>query len=210
MKTLESKWLPWAVVIVLIFLLAYTGCDHDVVGTTTVTKDVPITLPEISGSIEQETSIEEIPIVGKDSIKIGNEIVYVASPLDSILKEELKNTKNAYQTLLEANRKREFSQDFNDDNVDINVSTTVFGRLDDTKIKYKIKEKTVMVPQTTITTTVEKKDNFSWLAGGGANRNLETQSTNFEAAAGVRVKDIIAIGTINTDKQVGIKLLIQF
>lgn len=211
MKVLQSKWFPWALAAILLFLLLYVKCDRDNGSTTTIeTKLVPHTIPAVTGSISKPTNSSETPIIHPDKVFIAGDTIYVPSPLDPFLKEELLTTKNAYQTLLDANRKREYSQDFNDDNVDINVRSTVYGRVDSTQISYKIKEKTIQVPQTTITKTVEKKDNFSWIAGGGANQNLETQKINYEAAAGIRIKDLIILGSANTDKQIGAKILIQF
>lgn len=146
-----------------------------------------------------------------DTVFIAGEAIYVASPVDEELKKELENSQNKIAVLLDAARKREYSQDFSDSIVDINVKTSVYGKLDNAQVSYKTKDRTIKVKETTIEKTTIKTDKFGVLGLVKYNKNLDPdKQSNIEAGAGIRINKLSLVGTINTQKQAGIGVIIEF
>lgn len=203
-----KNYIPWIIIIALIFLLLFPkACDNNEKVTV---KEVPHKIPEIKGEIKKPTKSEEITVEKPDTVFIAGLPIYITSPLNPELLKELENSKSElerYKLLSEANRKREYSNDYNNDTIDINVKSTVFGTLVDSEVKYTIKERTVLIPEKTVT----KTDNFGLLLTAKYNHSLDSEKiNNVEAGAGLRFNKVSIIGTINTQKQVGTGLIIEF
>lgn len=204
------------VLILVIILLVPKACNKEITTgtkTTTKTKYVPYQIPSQSGGFTKPTNESEIPISKPDTVFIAGVPVYIPSPLDEALEKELAATKSEnerYKVLAEAARERKYSNDFEDEFVSINVESSVFGRLKNNEIKYKLKEREVQVPVTTVETVITKKDNFGILGGFQYKQDLSTQKSILEANAGVRVGSVNIIGSYNTERQVGGGVIIEF
>lgn len=208
MKNLD--WRHFILLGIIIALLFIKSCAGENTETKITIKDKPVKIEEVNGEIKLPTNQDEIPVAQPDTIFLG-EPIYLPSPLDKTLTQELKIAKDSierYKLLADAARKREYSSDFEDELVKINVHSTVFGKLDKNEIKYTLKERTVIVKDTMVETVI--KDNFGFLLGGGLNKNLNTQQTNFELNAGIRINKVNILGSVTTDKTVGLKTIIEF
>lgn len=208
------KYIPWIIIAILVFILLLPkACDSDEKTTIkTTVKQVPYKIKEVEGGFQKPSNTTELPISEPDTVFIGGQPIYIPSPLDSELIKELEATKSErdrYKVLANAARKREYSNDYNDSNVDINVKSTVYGTLEDTQVKYTIKEKTILVPETTIEKETVKRQKFSMYAGGGINQT-ENKSINYEGVIGIRFNKLVILGTATTDSQVGAKILLEF
>lgn len=210
MKLDYKHWLLIAGIVIL-SLLSLKNCSGEEKTTITV-KDKEVKIPEVTGGFKKPNNINENPISEPDTIFLGQPI-YLPSPLEESVLNELKQAKDSlsrYRVLADAARKREYSSDFEDDNVKINVKSTVFGKLDNNEIKYTRKEIKTTVKETLVEKTVIKKDNWGILVLGGANKNLDTQKQNYQIGAGVRLGTISILGTATTDKTVGLNAIIEF
>lgn len=202
-------WIYWVVIGVLILLLFYK-CDEDESTTIkTTTRDVKLTIPEQSGKFDTPKNREELPPSEADTVFIAGQPVYLPSPLDEELKKELESTKNAYNVLLDAARKREYSEDYEDENVKINVKSSVFGKLDKNDISYTRKPVEATVKETTIEKTIIKTDPSGILLGGGLNYPLDSRPINYEVNAGVRIKKLSFVAGANTNKEITGRILIE-
>lgn len=211
MKNLD--WKHFLLAVIIIVLIFFKSCGGDNTETKITIKDKPIKIQAVDGEIKMPTNQDEIPVAEPDTIFLGKPI-YLPSPLDEVLAQELKTAKDSierYKLLADAARKREYSSDFEDELVKINVHTTTFGKLDKNEIKYTLKERTVIVPETIVETSTIKVDNFGLLTTIGYRHPLDNSSKSvLEAGAGIRVKNISIIGTVNTQKQIGSNLIIEF
>lgn len=210
MKNLD--WRHFLLLGIIIALLFIKSCAGENTETKITIKDKPVKIEEVNGEIKLPTNQDEIPVAEPDTIFLG-EPIYLPSPLDKTLAQELKIAKDSierYKLLADAARKREYSSDFEDELVKINVHSTVFGKLDKNEIKYTLKERTVVVQETLVEKTTTKNKTFGLLMGGGLNKNLNTQQTNFELNAGIRINKVNILGSATTDKTVGLKTIIEF
>lgn len=211
MKLDWKHYLLLIAVLVLALLSLLKSCEEQTTTKITVT-DKEVKIPEVSGGFEKPDNIDENPISEPDTIFIG-EPIYVPSPLEESVLQELKQAKDSmarYKILADAARKREYSSYFEDENVKINVKSTVYGKLDNNEIKYTRKEITTTVKETLVEKKIIKKDKFGLLLMGAVNKNLDTQKTNYEIGGGVRLGTISILGTTTTDKTVGLKTIIEF
>lgn len=199
-------------VLILALILSFTKCQPEE-KTTATTRDVEVKIPEIKGEFEKPSKETELPSSGKDSIVFRNKVIYTTHPIDKVLAERLKKAKDSIEILniaIEASQIRENITDFSNDDIELKVYTKVQGQLKEVKPQYKIKERTAIVQEKTITKTVIEKDPSGIILGGGYNHSLDTQTkSSFEANAGVRLGKVTALGGINTNMQVSAKLLIE-
>jgi len=212
MKNLDWKHYVLGIAVIVLIILSLTkSCDTTEETKITIT-DKEVKIPEVSGEFKEPSNQSEIPVSEPDTVFIGKPI-YLPSPLQESLLDELKSAKDSisrYKVLADAARKREYSSDFEDENVKINVKTTVYGKLDNNEIKYLRKEIKTTVKETLKEVTTVKNKTTGILIMGGINRNLDTQKTNYEAGIGYRYRTISILGTATTDKTVGIKTIIEF
>lgn len=213
MELLKKYWreiLMFAMVIVI--LLLAKDCNPQESIKTTI-KDVEVVVPGSEGVFGKPKSQTELPSKGKDSIVIKKETVYSTHPLDKVLAEKLKNAKDSIEILniaIEAIQERENITDFSNDKLDLKVHTLVQGQLKDIKVDYKIHPQKVIVQEKTIEKTILVKDNFGTLIIGKYNHTLDPiNSSSLEVGAGVRIKKVSILGTINTNKQVGIGAILE-
>lgn len=208
------QWIYIALIVILALLLLTKACESgEVTNTKITTKQVPHTIPEQKGGFEKPTNSSELPPKKPDTVFIGGDPIYVPSPLDPELKAELEKSRNEterYKALAEANREREYSNDFEDEFVSINSKITVYGKLKDNQIKYIMKPRTVMVPETTIEKTVTKNKTVGWLVGAGYKQNIETKLPNYEVNAGIRINKLNILVSGNTRKEVGAGIIVEF
>lgn len=210
------QWILYSVIGILAFiilLIAPKACKEDTeTKVKTTTKFVPYKIPSQSGGFTKPTNEAELPISKPDTVFIAGVPVYIPSPLDEALVKELQAAKSEnerYKVFSEAARERKYSNDFEDEFVSINVQSSVFGRLNNNEIKYKLKEREVQVPVTTVETEIERRKKWALLAGAGYKQQLDTKQSIFEANAGVRIGDVNIIGSYNTQKQVGAGIIIE-
>lgn len=201
--------------LVLLFILLFPKfkCSGDKEETKITYKDTIVKIPAITGGFDKPTNSSENPLSQPDTVYLAGQKIYLTSPINEQLKKDLAKAKDSierYRLLTEAARKREYSQDFNDGIVDINVKSTVFGILDSTKVRYTVKERDVKLQIKTVEKTVYKTDNFSFVAGAGYSKDVTSHKDVVEANAGIRVGKVIILGSANTKKEVGGKLLIEF
>lgn len=209
------QWVYITVIAILaVLLLLARSCDN-VVSTETkiTTKAVEVKIPEVAGKFDNPTHSSEIPLSKTDTVFIGGQPIYLPSPLDEELKKELAKSKSEverYKILADANRERQYLDSFEDDFVKIDVTSNIFGTIKDSKIDYKLKERKATVNETTIEKTIVKKDNFGLLAGAGVNKSLTTTDLTYEALAGVRIGKVNVLGSLTSEKTVGVKVIIEF
>lgn len=214
MKTI-AKYMPWFIIVILIvLLLTPKACGEKDKEETKITyEDTIVKTPEIKGEFDKPTNSFENPLSEPDTVYIAGQKIYLTSPINEQLKKDLANAKDSierYRLLTEAAQKREYSQDFNDDAVEINVKSTVFGKLDNTEVKYKVKPQEVKLQTKTIEKTVYKNDNFSWVMGAGYAKDINSHKEVIEANAGIRLGKVIILGSGNTKSEVGGKVLVEF
>ena len=211
MELLKKYWRELIIVLLIIFLLV--DCNPQESTKVTV-KDVEVEVPGSEGVFGDPKEQTELPSKGKDSIVIKKETIYSTHPLDKILAEKLKNAKDSVEILkiaIEAIQERENITDFSNDKLDLKVHTLVQGQLKDIKVDYKIYPQKVIVQEKTIEKTVLVKDNFGTIILGKYNHTLDPNTpSSLEVGAGIRIKKVSILGTINTNKQIGIGTIIEF
>ena len=177
MKILENKYLLWGIIAVLVILFAMKSCEKGETTKTITVKPVEVEIPEQTGIIKSPIKKEERPVAQPDTVFIVGQAIYLPSPLDPELKKKLEQTENKYALLLDASRKRKYSEDFQDEFVDINVTSTVYGTADSTNISYKLKPRKVTVNETTITESKTLQSKLALFAGAQAQINSEGKIT---------------------------------
>lgn len=212
---IEAKFLPWIIIgILVIILLLPKACgDKDKEETKITYKDTIVKTPEVKGEFDKPTNSFENPLSEPDTVYIAGQKIYLTSPINDQLKNDLLKAKDSierYRLLVTAAQKREYSQDFNDDSVEINVKSTVFGTLDNTEVKYKVKPQEIKLQTKTIEKTVYKTDNFSFVGGMGYAKDINSHKDVIEANAGIRLGKVIILGSGNTKSEIGGKVLIEF
>ena len=210
MELLKKYWRELIIVLLIIFLLV--DCNPQESTKVTV-KDVEVEVPGSEGVFGDPKEQTELPSKGKDSIVIKKETIYSTHPLDKVLAEKLKNAKDSVEILkiaIEAIQERENITDFSNDKLDLKVHTLVQGQLKDIKVDYKIHPQKVIVQEKTVEKTVLVKDNFGTIILGKYNHALDpTNPSSLEVGAGVRIKKVSILGTVNTNKQVGIGAILE-
>lgn len=213
-EILKKYWRELLIVLLIVVLAInpkFTSTDTKV---KIITKDSIVKIPAIDGEFNKPSHTQEIPSKTKDSIIYKETKIYVESKVNKDAIKRYLEAEDKLKEFTEGIRQRDYTTDFSDDNIELTIRTSVEGKLISEVPKYKIKEKEVKVQVkeviTTITNTIEKKDKFGILVGGGYNHSLDlTKPSSFEVNAGVRIGKVNIIGSANTSKQVGGKILIE-
>ena len=183
---------------IIIFLLFFFKCGGG--------REI-VTIPGKSGEIKTETKIQYLPskpqvitLKGKDgkTITIETENPVNKDLLDAFNKasDSIKKLK-LYAKAIEEN---EQIRTFEKDGVKVDVKSKVRGELLIQSIEYKTAPQKIEVP----------KDNFSFLLSGGATKNIITQQMTLQAGAGIRIKEVSVLATIDTHSNLGVTLIKQF
>lgn len=137
-------WLPWVFFFGLLWL---RGCS----GTTPSPQLVKVTVPEVKGKFEAKKPVN-VPI-GQKVVK--GETIYKNNPIDPKLIAENEKLKRDFAKANDSIKKlqfakavqlNEFSSDFEDDNIILNINGIVQGEVKEITPNYKIKEKKIEVP----------------------------------------------------------------
>jgi len=212
MTLLKTYWKD-AVIVLLIILLAlfFRNCQPEE-SVLVETKDVKVRIPEVVGSFNTPQNETELPSKHSDSILYKNRYIYSTHPIDKELAAKFLKSNDSLKNLLyiKSIQERENVTDFSDDKLELKIYSKVQGQLLDVRADYKIKPQEVTVQEKTITKTIIQKDNFSFLAGGGLNTNLDTRKLSYGVDAGIRIKNTILLAGINTNKDISTKLIFQF
>lgn len=214
MELLKKYWREVLIGLLAVLLIfSVKGCGQEESIKVTV-KDKEVIVPGSDGVFTKPKSQTELPSKGVDSIIYRNNIIYSTHPLDKELAERLKNAKDSLEVMkiaIEASQERENVTYFSDDKLDLKVHTIVQGQLKDVKINYKIEPQTITIQEKIIEKTVIQKDNFGLLVTGKYNYTLDPANpSSLEVGGGIRVKKVSLLGTINTNKQLGIGTVIEF
>jgi len=211
LETIKNNWKNIVMAVMgLTILFLLRECNPQP-STVVQVKDVKVKIPEIVGTLKP-ASITELPSKGTDSIVYKNRLIYSTHPFDKELAEKYLKSNDSLKDLLyiKSIQEKENVSDFSDENIELKIRTTVQGQLKDIKADYKIKEREVVVQEKTITNTVIKRDKFSFLVGGGYNHSLDLKNnSNFEVNAGIRLGDVLILGSATTEKTIGGKIIIQ-
>lgn len=198
-------------VMAVVIIILLQDCNPKT-STVVTTRDVKVATPEITGSMVPNNKTE-VPSSGIDSIKYKDRYVYSTHPFDKKLAEDFKNAKDSISQMkmyLNAIQVKENITDFSNDKLELKIWSKTRGELLDLKADYKIKPQEVIVQEKTISNTIIKEDKFGVLLTGGYNHSLDANTdSNFEAGAGIRLGKVSILGTANTQKQVGGKLIIE-
>lgn len=211
METISKNWkniLLIGMSVVIVMLLRDCNSEH----TKITTKDVIHKIPEIVGDLTP-TDIKELPSTSTDSIIYKDKIIYSTHPLDKQWAERVKRANDSIgllKILVESIQIKEQSSDFSNKDLQLKVWTQTRGELKDIKVDYKIPEREVVLKETTIEKIVEKKDNFSFVAGAGINQNIDTKKINYEVSGGIRIKDVSFLASVDANKNIGAKVFINF
>lgn len=212
MKIIIQNWKYIIMAVLVIIIFSLIQCQGET-KTEVTYKDKVVKIPEIIGTLKPN-SILELPSEGTDSIVYRDRKIYSTHPLDKVWAERVKNAKDSIQTLsllIEAIQVKEQTTDFSNKNLELKVWTKTRGELKNIEVDFKILEKEIVIQEKTITNTVYKKDNFGTIIGGGYNHSLDANvNSNFEVNAGIRLGKVTILGSANTQKQVGGKLLLEF
>lgn len=196
-------------IFIIIMLLQDCKGEEKVIITE---KDKIVKIDEVVGDLVPKGT-KELPSTGTDSIVYKDRVIYSTHPLDKEWAEKVKKAKDSIaklNLLVEAIQIKEQNTDFSNKDLELKVWTQTRGELKDIKVNYKIPERDVIVKERTIEKFTEVKDNFGTLLGGGYNHSLDANTnSSFEVNAGIRIKKLIILGTANTEKQVGGKILIE-
>jgi hypothetical protein len=161
------KYLGW---ILLFLVLWFRGCS----GTTPLPQIVKVKVPEVKGKFETKKPVN-VPIVQKVST---GETVYKDNPIDPKLLAENEKLKQDFAKANDSIKKlsfakavqlNEFSTDFEDENIVLNINGIVQGEVKEITPNYTIKEKKIEVP-------VKQKETVFRLLGGmelGNNTKLD-------------------------------------
>lgn len=211
--SLKKYWREIAIVILITLLIfSFRDCSPEV-STVTTYKDVKVKVPEIVGELKP-SNITELPSTKSDSIIYKDRVIYSTHPFDKKLAENYLKATDSLKDLLyiKSIQEKENISDFSDQYLDLKIRTKVQGELKDIKADYKIKEREVTVQEKTITNTItiEKKDKFGWVVGGGYNHSLDLKNnSSFEVNGGIRLGKVTFLGSATTEKTLGGKLLIE-
>lgn len=216
-QKLKTYWRELLIVLLLVAVVILAINPKYISTNTNVkvnTRDSIIKIPAISGEFNKPDNVNEIPSKTKDSIIYKEIKVYVESKINKDVIKRYIDAEDKLKEFTNAIRQRDYTTDFSDENLELTIITSVEGKLISEVPKYKIKEKEAKVQIkevfTTITNTIEKKDKFGVLIGGGYNHSLDLlKPSNFEVNAGIRLGKVNIIGSANTAKQVGGKILIE-
>lgn len=213
MKFLKENWKNITIGGLLLIILLLVRCQpkEEVVIEY---KDRIVTLPEIVGDLTPD-KIEELPSRGTDSIIYKDKVIYSTRPFDKKKVAEYLDAKTdsiRIAMYLEAKQEREYNTDLSDENVELKVWTKTIGEMVDLKAFYKVKERDIVIQEKIITKTViEKGKRFALVGGGGYNHPLtEDVNANFEVIAGIRIGKVSLLGSANTERTVGGKILLEF
>jgi len=208
------QWAYILTIAILIILLFYKSCDKIESDTTKVTiTDKKVLIPEVNGKFDKPTNTTQLPSKAKDSIIYFDKLIYVESAVNKETAQKYQDAKTELDKLnifLNGIRERDYISNFNDSLVEIQAKSKVKGNLEAIQLSYKLKPREVIVQEKTIERTIVKTDPFGVLAGGGVNQNIDTRKVNYEANAGIRIKDFTILATFNTNKDAGVKALIEF
>lgn len=213
MELLKKWWREGTMFImtIIIIILAQDCNPKEEIKVTY--KDVEKIIPGSEGVFTKPKSQTELPSKGVDSIIYRNKTIYSTHPLDRELAEKLRNAKDSIEVMriaIEASQERENITDFSNDKLDLKVHTLVQGQLKDIKVDYKIHPQKIIVQEKTIEKTIIQKDNFGWLVTGKYNHTLDPiNPSSLEVGGGIRIKKVSVLGTINTNKQLGIGTIIE-
>lgn len=213
MELLKNYWreILMFIMAIVIIILAQDCKPKEEIKVTY--QDVEKIVPGSEGVFTKPKSQTELPSKGVDSIIYRNKTIYSTHPIDKELAERLKNAKDSIEVMkiaIEASQERENITDFSNDKLDLKVHTLVQGQLKDIKVDYKIHPQKVTVQEKTIEKTVLIKDNFGTIILGKYNHTLDPNNpSSLEVGGGIRIKKVSILGTINTNKQIGIGTVIE-
>lgn len=208
------KYIREIIIFIMAIVIILLARDCNPQESTKVTvKDVEVEIPGSEGVFGEPKKQTELPSKGRDSVIIKDNVIYSTHPLDKVLAEKLEKAKDSLEILriaVEAIQERENITDFSNDKLDLKVHTLVQGQLKDIKVDYKIHPQKVIVQEKTIEKTILVKDNFGVLIIGKYNHTLDPNNpSSLEVGAGIRIKKVSILGTVNTNKQVGIGAILE-
>ena len=150
---------------------------------------------------KKKSEVVEVPVKIEVPVPVyvGDTIIQKSKPV--VIKQIDTFFYNKYQELKDSVKKdsivkdaltiREYKEQLDDENVTINVTSNVTGRLNTQKIEYKTKEKTVMI-DTTLQVQTPYKNNFGarvevgFLSGSIINKlNLEYDMKKWGLSVGI-------------------------
>lgn len=214
MIAIKTYWREIAMAIMLVIIILLVQDCNPQSSTVVTTKDVIVKTPEITGNLTPSNQ-SEIPSAHTDSIIYKDKYVFSTHPFDRKLAEDFANAKDSitqFKKYLQAIQVKEQVTDFSNKDLELKVRTKIRGELLEIKADYKIRPQEITVQEKTITNTiiVEKKDKFGTLVGAGYNQSFDTGiKSSFEVNAGFRIGKVNILGTANTAKQIGGKILIE-
>lgn len=219
MLFLQKYWkyiLGIVVILVVLSLVPFNCSGKTTRETKTTYKDSTIVIPEMKGQFESPKSFEENPGTPDTIYITKNVYIKTDNPVDKKLIEEYKKAARKDSTeglkkYAEAIQERSYTTDFSDDKIELSVDTKVRGELLSQTPKYKIKEQSIRTQIKTVETTITKevKDPFGVLVGAGVQQNLSDKKTAVSVDAGIRINKVNILGTLNTNKEAGLKILIE-
>lgn len=195
------KYLGW---VLLFFCLWFKGCSDNQKTVTTT----EVTVPEVKGKFEPQQPVN-VPIAGSPKIKIvPGETVFVPNPINQKLIAENEKLKKDFAIANDSIQKlqfakavelSEFSSDFNNDDMDLNISGIAQGKVLEITPNYTIKKKKTEV-------AVKSKETvFRVLTGGELGNNK--QIDGFTAKANLMFqnrKGNIISGSFDTNQNIWI------
>jgi hypothetical protein len=208
MKTLVSYWRELTIVILIGILLVVS--QKNKIQTKIDTKEIVVKIPEVNGVFKTPVTQKELLSKEKDTVLYKDKVLIVESKINKDAVKRYLEAEDKLAAFTEEVRQRDYITDYSDENLDLSVTTSIQGKLISQIPKYKVKEKEIKLTETTITNTIEKKDNFGIILGAGFIQNNLTNTPNYELVTGVRIKKVTILGSVNTQKNTGLKILFEF
>ena len=193
------KYLGW---VLLFAVLWFRGCSGNEKSSTTT----KVELPEVKGKFEPKKPVHEVVGSKTEHTATGKEILQVQNPIDEKLIAENEKLKadfaagnDSFKNLQfsKAIQLNEFSTNFEDENLILNIEGIVQGEVKEITPGYTIKKKTLEVP------VKQKETVFRVLVGGsvGVNKELNQAAYQLDLNFQNRKGDIISAEYLNVGGQ---------
>jgi len=202
MNTTWKIILGLAILVAIFFLGRCSKIEQD-------PKTITIEIPGKSGS--SDTIYKPKPIfVHHDSLIYKDSIIKTENPFNKELADRYTKLENDYQkaeAYLKAIQIRKYNIPFEDNLVKIDNHIEAQGEVVLFKQDYFIKPQTITAE---IPSKELKRDNFGVLLGARYLQNLDTEKGTIGIDGGIRILKVNILGTVTTNKDVGIGLIVEF
>lgn len=207
-KVQLSRLIPYAVIGILILLLWFKSCTG-----STVKENLTVEVPEVKGKFEPQKPNHEIididhkknNLIKANSPQLENPLIKVLANENSELLKQFSITKDSLTKLKlynDAIKIQNFSSDFEDENIKLNISGIVRGEVQAVTPKYVMKSKTIEVPK-------QKEVVFRLLGGVEIGDNKQLNDFAFKGNLGFQNKKGNII-TLSYDTQQRVWIGYQF